>query len=307
MDNINCLFSELLVIIINLLSDLDKIKFMTTCSRLYYFIDKIHYINIYDYNKICHLNFIDRFKRIRFHAVNSDSIPSIVTDLILDNNFTGSLKTCNLSKLLYIKLNFHQYKKNRNYISSNVKIDCSNSVPPTRRNITFTPTRRNITFRPIGFVSVNRPIYTEPFVLPKPYSINQIQISWKQDYGYRDINFTDQLDDPEKIFKDIDESIMKNYKKFLWEKSPKPTYIPIVSRNPESSHQSKPNEFNGSIKSNEFNKSDKSAKTNTNNIHNIVAPINSNKNFHKNKYKYQNRIIPKHSKLPKKFSKNKYH
>ncbi|AHA45704.1 hypothetical protein HIRU_S798 [Hirudovirus strain Sangsue] len=304
MDNINCLFNELLVIIIDFLSDHDKIKFITTCSRLYWFIDKIHYNSVYDYNKISHLSFVDKFKRIRFHAVNAGSIPSIVTDLVLDNNFTDSLKTCNLSKLLRIKLNFHQYKKNRNYILSNVKIDCSNSITISQiRYKTLKPTRLFSLIEPFSLL--------RPSILSDPFPIRRIQIK-----GYdRDTNYgipvhtppEEILEDFGKHLEDIDLLITKDYKKFFPIKKSRPAYIPIVSRNSESSRQSNLNSPNDSVKLNEFNKSNKSTKTNPNNIHNIVTTMNSNKNFHKNKYKYQNRIIPKHPKYPKKFSKNKYH
>lgn len=268
---------------------------MITCSRLYYFIDKIHYHNVYDYNKISHLSFVDKFKKIRFHAVNARSIPLIVTDLVLDNNFTGSLKTCNLSKLLHIKLNFHQYKKNRNYILPNVKIDCSNSI-------SVSPIRNKI-LKLVDLFSLLRPF---PMIrsLPTPFPIERSQINWKQ--HYRDKNYGRSVHTPpEEISKDygkrledFDKLIMKNYEKIFPKTNYQPTYIPIVSRNPNC--QSK---FNDSTKSTKSTKS-----TRTNNIHNItVETINPNKNFHKNKYKYQNRIIPKNSKYPKKFSKNKYH
>ncbi|AKI79898.1 putative F-box protein [Niemeyer virus] len=122
MDNICELFDELLVLIIEHLSDHDKVKFMTTCSRLYHFIDKVNYENIYDYNKIYHLEFTKRFKRIRFHAVN-ESIPSIITDLTLDEEFSGSLENCKFPRLTYIKLSQNQYDTNKNYIPLNTETD----------------------------------------------------------------------------------------------------------------------------------------------------------------------------------------
>lgn len=125
MDNICELFDELFLLIIEHLSDHDKVKFMTTCSRLYYFIDKVYYENIYDYKKIYHLGFVEKFKRIRFHAVDK-SIPSVITDLTLDGQFTGSLENCDFPRLTYIKLSQSQYDTNKNYISSNIEIDIPN-------------------------------------------------------------------------------------------------------------------------------------------------------------------------------------
>ncbi len=133
MDNICELFDEILPLIIEYLSDHDKVKFMTTCSRLYYFIDKVYYENIYDYNKIYHLEFTERFKRIRFCAIN-ESIPSVITDLTLDREFTGSLENCKFPRLTYIKLSQSQYDTNKNYIPSNIEID----IPNPFKNFHFT-------------------------------------------------------------------------------------------------------------------------------------------------------------------------
>ncbi|AKI79900.1 putative F-box protein [Niemeyer virus] len=119
--NLCDLFDELIIGIIDKLSDRDKIKFMITCSRFYYFIDKTKYFDIYDYNKISHLTFIEKFRNIKFYAVN-DEIPSNTTHLILSNEYIGSLKNP-LPNLKYIKLTNYQYLFLSKKILPHIEID----------------------------------------------------------------------------------------------------------------------------------------------------------------------------------------
>ncbi|AKI79897.1 hypothetical protein QJ850_gp802 [Acanthamoeba polyphaga mimivirus] len=111
-----------------LLSDIDKMNLMFCCSRFYYFIDLVYYNDIYDYYKVQNLSFVDKFKKIRYLAIN-DSIPSVITHLELDKSFVGSLKNCQLPRLSHIKLTQSQYNSFKEYISLTVEIDYSR--PPT--------------------------------------------------------------------------------------------------------------------------------------------------------------------------------
>lgn len=121
MENICDLFDDVILEIMNLLSDTDKINFMYSCSRFYYFIDLVYYNDIYDYYKIQNISFIDKFKKIRYLAV-TDSIPSVVTHLELDKSFMGSLENCQLPKLSCLKLTQSQYDSFKMYISPTVEI-----------------------------------------------------------------------------------------------------------------------------------------------------------------------------------------
>ncbi|AAV50439.1 putative F-box protein [Acanthamoeba castellanii mimivirus] len=122
MENICELFDDVILEIMNLLSDTDKINFMFCCSRFYYFIDLVYYNDIYDYYKIQNVSFINKFKKIRYLAV-TDTIPSVITHLELDKSFVGSLENCQLPKLSCLKLTQLQYDSFKIYISPAVKID----------------------------------------------------------------------------------------------------------------------------------------------------------------------------------------
>nr|AEX62220.1 putative F-box and FNIP repeat-containing protein [Moumouvirus Monve] len=73
---------DIIMYIMNYLSDRDKIIFSSVNRFMRFFLDKLYYTEPHHYDVIKKLHYLERFKRIIYRFDNK-SIPSIITDLII--------------------------------------------------------------------------------------------------------------------------------------------------------------------------------------------------------------------------------
>ena len=122
MENICDLYIDAIPYILEFLSDNEKICLFFICRFMMFFLDKVQYTNIYEYQKIFHLPFYRKFQQIKFLAVTND-IPKEITHLILDESFTGSYeKLSELTKLLHVEFDKKHYHKLFPILSPNIMI-----------------------------------------------------------------------------------------------------------------------------------------------------------------------------------------
>ncbi|QGR54178.1 fnip repeat-containing protein [Moumouvirus maliensis] len=84
--------NKLYYIFIKLLDDKSKISFISTCQKTRTFLKNPYctftFDDIYRYNKVKHLNYLNKFSKIKYISINSKKkIPNNVTHLILSENF----------------------------------------------------------------------------------------------------------------------------------------------------------------------------------------------------------------------------
>ncbi|QGR54356.1 f-box repeat-containing protein [Moumouvirus maliensis] len=80
--NLSILNDDIIMYIMNYLSDRDKIIFGSINRYMRFFLDKLYYTELRDYEVIKKLHYLERFKRIIYKFKNKP-IPNIVTDLII--------------------------------------------------------------------------------------------------------------------------------------------------------------------------------------------------------------------------------
>ncbi|AEX62047.1 putative F-box and FNIP repeat-containing protein [Megavirus vitis] len=86
----NYLCYELIMMIFDLLSDRDKIQFSMANKYLTSFVPNIIWTNMYQYEKIRFLSYKNNFRKLSFKP-RYDIIPPVITHLIIDEKFVGSL------------------------------------------------------------------------------------------------------------------------------------------------------------------------------------------------------------------------
>lgn len=124
--NICDLYDDVIINIMEFLSDKDKINLLFLNKRILELMDKIHYNDFYQYDKIKHLSFYHRFKKISYIAIN-DNIPDEVTHLTLtgifiDTDHTGS-KLQSMKKLQCITMmKMSQFNKYRSFLSPDIHV-----------------------------------------------------------------------------------------------------------------------------------------------------------------------------------------
>ncbi|AEX62162.1 putative F-box and FNIP repeat-containing protein [Megavirus vitis] len=76
---------DIIMNIMNYLSDRDKIIFASINHNMRFFLDKSYYTELYNYEHVKKLDYVERFKRVSYKLSNGSnkSIPKIVTDLII--------------------------------------------------------------------------------------------------------------------------------------------------------------------------------------------------------------------------------
>nr|AEX62375.1 putative F-box and FNIP repeat-containing protein [Moumouvirus Monve] len=80
--------------ILSFVQDHDKLNFISTCQDSKKLLLKnIYYDNIYDYDEVKHLSYINQIKNISYYAFKKN-IPKITTHLTFSYNFNEPLQEC---------------------------------------------------------------------------------------------------------------------------------------------------------------------------------------------------------------------
>lgn len=118
---IDYLNHDVLLLIFDLLPDRDKIGFAMTNKYMAQYINCLIYTDLHQYELIRFLPFKNHFRRLSFRP-RYDIIPPIITDLIIDKNFVGSLQNVIPNSVKNLQIDPNIYFRNRVYINHDIKI-----------------------------------------------------------------------------------------------------------------------------------------------------------------------------------------
>ncbi|AGD93066.1 putative F-box and FNIP repeat-containing protein [Megavirus lba] len=84
---------DVIMNIMNYLSDRDKIIFASINHNMRFFLDKSYYTELHNYEYVKKLDYVERFKRVSYKISNGSNIliPNIVTDLIIKCGYYNNL------------------------------------------------------------------------------------------------------------------------------------------------------------------------------------------------------------------------
>ncbi|AEX61128.1 putative F-box and FNIP repeat-containing protein [Megavirus courdo7] len=116
---INYLNHDVLLLIFDLLSDRDKIRFTMINRFMSQYINYIIYTDLHEYERIRFLPFKNNFRRLSFKP-RYDIIPPIITDLIIGKDYVGSLKNAIPNSVKKLTIDYGVYQKNKKYIRSDI-------------------------------------------------------------------------------------------------------------------------------------------------------------------------------------------
>lgn len=112
---------DVFLLIFGLLSDKDKISFAITNKHMSQYIEYLIYTDLYQYELVRFLPFRNNFRRLSFRP-RYDIIPPVITDLIIDKKFVGSLQNAIPNSVKILRIDFDIYEKNKNFIRKDIKI-----------------------------------------------------------------------------------------------------------------------------------------------------------------------------------------
>ncbi|ANB50206.1 putative F-box and FNIP repeat-containing protein [Powai lake megavirus] len=116
---INYLNHDVLLLIFDLLSDRDKIRFTMINQFMSQYINYIIYTDLHEYERVRFLPFKNNFRRLSFRP-RYDIIPPIITDLIIGKDYVGSLKNAIPKSVKKLTIDYGVYQKNKKYIRSDI-------------------------------------------------------------------------------------------------------------------------------------------------------------------------------------------
>ncbi|AZL89625.1 F-box and FNIP repeat-containing protein [Megavirus baoshan] len=119
----NYLCYELIMMIFDLLSDRDKIQFSMANKYLTSFIPNIIWTKMYQYKKVRFLSYKNNFRKLSFKP-RYDIIPPIITHLIIDEKFIGSLKNVVPKSVKKIYIDKNSSSKHLADTPQNIKVFC---------------------------------------------------------------------------------------------------------------------------------------------------------------------------------------
>ncbi|ANB51047.1 hypothetical protein [Powai lake megavirus] len=119
----NYLCYELIMMIFDLLSDRDKIQFSMANKYLTSFVPNIIWTNMYQYEKIRFLSYKHNFRKLSFKP-RYDIIPPIITHLIIDEKFVGSLANVIPKSVKKIYIDKDSRVKHAACIPKNIEVFC---------------------------------------------------------------------------------------------------------------------------------------------------------------------------------------
>nr|WBF71203.1 putative DNA-directed RNA polymerase subunit 1 inactive-like protein [Megavirus caiporensis] len=112
---------DVLLLIFDYLPDGDKISFAITNKYMSQYINCLIYTDLHQYELIRFLPFKNHFRRLSFRP-RYDIIPPVITDLIIDKNFVGSLQNVIPASVKNLQIDFDIYDKNKNFIREDINI-----------------------------------------------------------------------------------------------------------------------------------------------------------------------------------------
>lgn len=118
---IDYLNHDVLLLIFDLLPDRDKIGFAMTNKYMTNYINYVIYTDLHQYERVRFLPFRNHFRRLSFRP-RYDIIPPVITDLIIDKNFVGSLQNAIPNSVKILQIDHKIYFRNRVYINHDIKI-----------------------------------------------------------------------------------------------------------------------------------------------------------------------------------------
>nr|URM62508.1 DNA directed RNA polymerase subunit 1 [Mimivirus sp.] len=118
---IDYLNHDVLLLIFDLLPDRDKIGFAMTNKYMAQYINCLIYTDLHQYERVRFLPFRNHFRRLSFRP-RYDIIPPVITDLIIDQNFVGSLQNAIPNSVKKLQIDHNIYYKNKIYIRKDIKI-----------------------------------------------------------------------------------------------------------------------------------------------------------------------------------------
>nr|WBF70295.1 hypothetical protein [Megavirus caiporensis] len=119
----NYLCYELIMIIFDLLPDRDKIQFSMANKYLASFVPKIIWTDLHKYEKVRFLSYKNNFRKLSFKP-RYDIIPPIITHLIIDKKFVGSLTNAIPKSVKKIYIDKDSRLKHVADIPTNIEIFC---------------------------------------------------------------------------------------------------------------------------------------------------------------------------------------
>lgn len=112
---------DVFLLIFSLLSDKDKISFAITNKHMSQYIGFLIYTDLHQYELVRFLPFRKNFRRLSFRP-RYDIIPPVITDLIIDKKFIGSLQNAIPNSVENLQIDFDIYEKNKNFIRKDIRI-----------------------------------------------------------------------------------------------------------------------------------------------------------------------------------------
>nr|QZX42673.1 F-box and FNIP repeat domain containing protein [Mimivirus sp.] len=119
----NYLCYELIMMIFDLLPDRDKIQFSMANKYLTSFVPNIIWTNMYQYEKIRFLSYKNNFCKLSFKP-RYDIIPPVITHLIIDKEFVGSLANVIPKSVKKIYIDKDSRIKHATCIPKNIEVFC---------------------------------------------------------------------------------------------------------------------------------------------------------------------------------------
>ncbi len=107
---INYLNHDVLLLIFDLLSDRDKIRFTMINRFMSQYINYIIYTDLHEYERVRFLPFKNNFRRLSFRP-RYDIIPPIITDLIIGKDYIGSLENAIPNSVKKLTIDYGVYQK----------------------------------------------------------------------------------------------------------------------------------------------------------------------------------------------------
>ncbi|BCS82825.1 putative DNA-directed RNA polymerase subunit 1 inactive-like protein [Cotonvirus japonicus] len=118
---IDYLNHDVLLLIFYFLSDIDKIRFAMVNQFMSQYIYYLKYTDLHAYERVRFLSFRNNFCRLSFRP-RYDIIPPVITDLIIDKTFVGSLKNAIPNSVKNLTINLDIYEKNKSFIRKDINI-----------------------------------------------------------------------------------------------------------------------------------------------------------------------------------------
>ncbi|BCS82823.1 putative F-box and FNIP repeat-containing protein [Cotonvirus japonicus] len=116
---IDILNHDTLLHIFYFLSDTDKVRFTMANQYMTQYINYIIFTDLHEYELVRFLPFKNNFHRLSFRP-RYDIIPPVITDLIIGEDYVGSLKNVIPSSVKKLTIDYNIYQKNKQFIQPNI-------------------------------------------------------------------------------------------------------------------------------------------------------------------------------------------